>query len=167
MGRHRRRKTSRTSVTAARIAVGGLVLTGAATGFAKVSAEAAPPPELKHHVQAQPPVQTVAWVAPQDRPALPSAEYVPADYAIDPGTADTAATTNPTPPADQSTNPAQTGVANNQADLFDHYVVQEGDTLTHIAAAYGISWQALWSANSDRLAHPDLLFVGEILRLPF
>lgn len=164
MGRHRRR-TPRRSVTAARIAVGGLVLTGAATGFARVSAEAAPPPQLKAQVQEHR-VQPVVWVAPQDRPALPSAEYVPADYTTDPGAADATAT-NPAPPADQSTDPSQTGVSNNQADLFDHYIVQPGDTLTHIAAAYGISWQALWSANVDRLAHPDLLYQGEVLRLPF
>lgn len=162
MGRHRRR--NRRSVSMARIAVGGLVLTGAATGFAKVSAEAAPPPQLKAQVQEHQPVETVAWVAPQDRPAYPSAEYVPADF-----------TTNPTPPAgqsadqsvSQSTDQSQSGVSTNPADLFDHYVVQPGDTLTHIAAAYGVSWQALWSANSDQLAHPDTLFCGEVLRLPF
>lgn len=142
MGRHRRRSNRS---TAGRIAVGGLVLAGAATGFVKVSAEAAPPPALKKQVE------TVAWVAPQDRPALPSADYVPdaPDY------------------SDLSTDQTSDQMSTNPADLFDHYIVQPGDTLTHIAAAYGIPWQSLWAANSDQLAHPDLLFVGEVLRLPF
>lgn len=152
-------------MTAGRIAVGGLVLAGAATGFVKVSAESAPPPQLKAALVQE---HRVAWVAPQDRPAYPSAEYVPADFTAD--------GTNPPPPADpvpadQSTE--QTGVSTNPADLFDHYVVQPGDTLTHIAAAYGVSWQSLWAANAadgvngGTLAHPDNLFVGEVLRLPF
>jgi LysM repeat protein len=53
-----------------------------------------------------------------------------------------------------------------QQQLFDHYTVQPGDTLTHIAAAYGIPWEALYALNTDQVAHPDSIWPGLQLRLP-
>jgi len=50
--------------------------------------------------------------------------------------------------------------------LYDHYIVQPGDTLTHIAAAYQIPWESLWAINSDQLPHPDAVFPNQRLRLP-
>ena len=44
------------------------------------------------------------------------------------------------------------------------YVVQAGDTLSTIAAAHGVSLETLLSANN--LANPDVLAVGQVLRLP-
>lgn len=46
------------------------------------------------------------------------------------------------------------------------YVVGPGDTLFSIARRYGISWEALWEANRDELAKPELLQVGQVLRIP-
>jgi resuscitation-promoting factor RpfA len=46
------------------------------------------------------------------------------------------------------------------------YTVQAGDTLSKIAEARGISWRALWHANSDEVSDPNLIYVGQVLDLP-
>jgi LysM repeat protein len=49
------------------------------------------------------------------------------------------------------------------------YTVRPGDTLSQIAAhEYGRAsdWPALWWANRHQVAHPDMLAVGERLRVP-
>jgi nucleoid-associated protein YgaU len=45
------------------------------------------------------------------------------------------------------------------------YVVRAGDTLSGIAARFGMGWPALWALNRDRVADPDLIFPGQRLRL--
>jgi len=46
--------------------------------------------------------------------------------------------------------------------------VRSGDTLGKLAARYHVSggWKALWKANGARVTNPNLLFVGQTLRLP-
>ncbi len=44
--------------------------------------------------------------------------------------------------------------------------VQDGDTLSGIAAAHRMSWPALYEANRARIADPDVLTTGESLRIP-
>jgi stage VI sporulation protein D len=44
------------------------------------------------------------------------------------------------------------------------YVVQEGDTLSSIAQRYGVSVQALQTANG--ISDPDALLVGQVLVIP-
>lgn len=44
------------------------------------------------------------------------------------------------------------------------YVVQPGDTLSKIAAAHHTTWQKLFAANRDVVAHQDRIFPGEHLR---
>jgi resuscitation-promoting factor RpfA len=46
------------------------------------------------------------------------------------------------------------------------YTVRSGDTLSKIADAQGVSWRALWRANSDEISDPNLIYVGEQLELP-
>ena len=43
-----------------------------------------------------------------------------------------------------------------------------GDTLGKIAARYHVAggWKALWKANGARVTNPNLIFVGQTLRLP-
>ncbi|OGO05472.1 MAG: hypothetical protein A2Y73_07510 [Chloroflexi bacterium RBG_13_56_8] len=55
-----------------------------------------------------------------------------------------------------------------EADLQDAslYTVQKGDTLYSIARAFGVSWQDIWEANRDVLASPELIRVGQQLRIP-
>jgi nucleoid-associated protein YgaU len=45
------------------------------------------------------------------------------------------------------------------------YTVRPGDTLSEIAAALGVGWRALWERNSDTVRTPDLIRVGQTLRL--
>lgn len=46
------------------------------------------------------------------------------------------------------------------------YTVKPGDSLSAIAANYGITWRALWGLNQDRVPNPDLIYPGEVLRVP-
>lgn len=47
------------------------------------------------------------------------------------------------------------------------YTVQSGDTLSKIAANYGVnSWQTLYAANQDRISNPNLIRVGQVLVIP-
>ena len=44
------------------------------------------------------------------------------------------------------------------------YTVREGDTLSGIAARYGTTWQRIASYNG--ITDPDLIYVGQVLRIP-
>ena len=46
--------------------------------------------------------------------------------------------------------------------------VRRGDTLGKIAARYHVAggWKALWRANATRVPNPNLIYVGQVLRLP-
>jgi LysM repeat protein len=50
----------------------------------------------------------------------------------------------------------------------DWVTVQAGDTLSSIAAAHHMTWEAIYATppNMDHLANPNLLAVGERLRIP-
>ena len=53
-----------------------------------------------------------------------------------------------------------------QAKYHQWVTVQDGDTLSGIAAAHHMSWQALYEANRSRVADPNVLTTGERLRIP-
>jgi resuscitation-promoting factor RpfA len=46
--------------------------------------------------------------------------------------------------------------------------VRSGDTLGKLAARYHVAggWKTLWKANAARVSNPNLIFVGQVLRLP-
>lgn len=46
--------------------------------------------------------------------------------------------------------------------------VKRGDTLSKIAAAHGVrgGWQALFNANRGTIENADLIYVGQVIRLP-
>jgi hypothetical protein len=46
------------------------------------------------------------------------------------------------------------------------YTVQSGDTLYSIATKHGVSWEAIWQTNKQALPKPELLRVGQQLRIP-
>lgn len=47
------------------------------------------------------------------------------------------------------------------------YTVRPGDTLSEIAEARGFSdWRVLHAANQDKVYDPDLIFPGQVLRIP-
>ena len=52
---------------------------------------------------------------------------------------------------------------------FEQYTVVAGDTLSGIAQArYGNAslWPRLFEANRDQISNPDLIFPGQVLRIP-
>jgi len=161
-GRHRApRPGARIAVNAARIAVGGLVLaeiTGA--GFPAVPAYASTPAVLasSHHS-----TDTVHKHHHKHHPVqVPAARTVAAVHQ-----AVTVAAVEHVASAAPESQPVIAAVSDQQQQqLFDHYIVQPGDTLTHIAAAYGIPWESMWAFNTDQVAHPDSLYPGLRLRLP-
>jgi nucleoid-associated protein YgaU len=46
------------------------------------------------------------------------------------------------------------------------YTVQSGDTLSKIGSNYGVSWKAIFDANTDVLSDPDKIFPGQELTIP-
>ena len=46
------------------------------------------------------------------------------------------------------------------------YTVQAGDSLSSIANALGLDWNDIWNANTDTVQDPNLIFVGDQLKLP-
>lgn len=47
------------------------------------------------------------------------------------------------------------------------YTVRHGDTLSAIARAHGFpDWRRLYEANRDKVYDPDLIFPGQVLRIP-
>ncbi len=47
------------------------------------------------------------------------------------------------------------------------YTVKAGDSLSKIAAQLGVGdWQKLYKANADAIKDPNLIYVGQVLKLP-
>ena len=48
------------------------------------------------------------------------------------------------------------------------YVVQDGDTLSDIAATHGMTWPDLWNFADNRqlIGNPNLIYVGQTVRVP-
>ena len=63
----------------------------------------------------------------------------------------------PAPPPPASPPPAAS----------DTYTVQSGDTLGSIAADLGVAggWEALYAMNRDKLSNPNVIYVGEVLKV--
>lgn len=154
MGRHR--KPTRKAVHFARIAVGGVILAEVTGGLPAIPAEAATPPR----------VYTASPVLAVHAEKLHKHHHQNKHHAVakTPAVAPAAAlAVAATPAATAAVDPA---VDPDMGFLFDHYTVRDGDTLTHIAAAFNLPWEVLYSANGDVLDHPDNLQIGQVLRLP-
>jgi nucleoid-associated protein YgaU len=46
------------------------------------------------------------------------------------------------------------------------YTVQSGDTLSKIGSNYGVSWKAIFDANTHILSDPDKIQPGQELNIP-
>jgi nucleoid-associated protein YgaU len=46
------------------------------------------------------------------------------------------------------------------------YTVQSGDNLSKIGSKYGLSWQAIFEANRDKIDNPDVIQPGQELTIP-
>ncbi|WP_037604920.1 LysM peptidoglycan-binding domain-containing protein [Streptacidiphilus rugosus] len=70
------------------------------------------------------------------------------------------ATPAPSAPVQQST-PAPTS-----SNASGSYTVKSGDTLSEIAAAHGVDWKSLYSANKGTIGgDPNLILPGQVLNL--
>lgn len=65
---------------------------------------------------------------------------------------------DPAPPAAPAPADQLTGVS--------EVVVEAGDTLGGIAMQFGVDLDALIAANADTVPNPDLIYPGQVLRLP-
>jgi len=47
-------------------------------------------------------------------------------------------------------------------------MVRAGDTLSELAVRHGVhgGWHALYHANCGRISNPDLIYIGQVIRLP-
>ena len=69
-------------------------------------------------------------------------------------------------PTDKGSKPQQIGLASARTQK---YVVKAGDTLSKIAQEfYGDAsrWNEIFEANKDQIADPNLIRVGQELRIP-
>ncbi|MGB7067936.1 MAG: LysM peptidoglycan-binding domain-containing protein [Pyrinomonadaceae bacterium] len=46
------------------------------------------------------------------------------------------------------------------------YTVVSGDSLSKIGSKYGVSWNAIFEANKDKIDDPDKIFPGQELTIP-
>jgi LysM repeat protein len=65
---------------------------------------------------------------------------------------------DPAPPVAPAPADRLTGVS--------EVVVEAGDTLRGIAVQFGVDLDALISANADTVPNPDVIYPGQVLRLP-
>ena len=52
---------------------------------------------------------------------------------------------------------------------FAQYTVESGDTLSSIAEQFmgdADRWRAIFQANRDQIEDPDVIFPGQVLRVP-
>jgi nucleoid-associated protein YgaU len=66
---------------------------------------------------------------------------------------------DPPPPTESAIQPTGDGTT-------EWYTVAKGDTLYSIARRYNVSWEAIWEANREILPEPEMLQVGQQLRIP-
>jgi LysM domain/Transglycosylase-like domain len=88
---------------------------------------------------------TAALAAPAPYTAPPMGDTLPATPAVQAA---------PQKPAVQAAGPA-------------FYRIQEGDTLSSIAAAHGLgsNWEGLWAANRSGIDNPDLIQPGWVIKI--
>ena len=80
--------------------------------------------------------------------------------------APTAAAATSSDAAAPRSSPSSSATPGSAAD--GTYTVASGDTLSKIAAANGVAggWEAVYQANADVIPNPDLIFPGQVLRIP-
>jgi LysM repeat protein len=150
-GKHR--SPTRTAVKVARIAVGGLALAAITGEFNAIPA-----------AHASTPMQ-MAPACGHNSSHHGGAHHGSSHHAVKPKHVAVKAVAHAAPKPATPPAPAPQPAPAATPDLFTHYVVQPGDTLTHIAASFNLPWSSLWSANPE-ITNPDVIHVGQLLRLP-
>jgi LysM repeat protein len=66
-----------------------------------------------------------------------------------------------------TTSTAHATARHAEANQARTYTVQPGDTLSGIAARFGISWKSLYAKNKKAIgSNPNLILAGQVLKLP-
>ncbi|WP_218220014.1 transglycosylase family protein [Nesterenkonia sp. Act20] len=107
--------------------------------------------------------------APEPEPEPAPVQQAPQQQAPAPAPAPEPAPVQQAPQTEVQSAPAPQSVEQPSSDVQvsgETYTVQSGDSLTSIAAALGVDWNELWSANGDLVEDPNLIFVGDQLKLP-
>ncbi len=69
--------------------------------------------------------------------------------------------------ADDSSSSSGSGSAVTAGSAADGtYTVVSGDTLSKIGAANGVSWESVYQANTDIISDPNLIYPGQLIRIP-
>lgn len=79
------------------------------------------------------------------------------------------ATTSAPAPAKPDFSNVEAGVVSTAAAAAQTYTVVAGDNLSKIAKRfYGNAnhWHAIFEANRDQISNPDLIRVGQVLKIP-
>ncbi|REL39255.1 LysM peptidoglycan-binding domain-containing protein [Rhodohalobacter sp. SW132] len=73
----------------------------------------------------------------------------------------------PSTESDYLSGPQEDSLSGCEEDSH-RYTVQPGDKLHEIGAHYGnpLFWEAIYIANADQIGNPNLIFVGQTLRIP-
>ncbi|MFD2094220.1 transglycosylase family protein [Blastococcus deserti] len=71
------------------------------------------------------------------------------------------------PAAAPAPAPAEPAAPASTSSSGGTYTVQPGDTLAEIAAAQGVEggWEGLWALNRDTVSDPDVIYVGQRLKV--
>jgi resuscitation-promoting factor RpfA len=125
----------------------------------------------RHQVTVQqPPEGTTVQAPPPDSAATDAAAVDAAT--VDAAAREAAAEDAEAPEQDaaaaavQEAVAAQSGAAPARPGQITEVVVEPGDTLSGIAAQFGVDADALLAANADTVPNPDLIYPGQVLRLP-
>lgn len=113
------------------------------------------------------PQSTKVAPAAVEAPAAPAAQAPIAPAAVEaPAAAPLAPAAPVQAPAVEYTAPVQAPIA--PAASGASYTVQAGDTLSSIAAKFGVTggWAALQAANAGSVADANLIFPGQVLNIP-
>ncbi|BCT77236.1 hypothetical protein SCMU_30780 [Sinomonas cyclohexanicum] len=105
-------------------------------------------PHDQQQAQAEAPVDAA--------PAEASVDTAPVDAPVDAAPAEAPAAEVPVAEAPEAP----------VAEAPREVVVESGDTPSGIAAQFGVDLNALIAANADTVPNPDLIYPGQVLRLP-
>lgn len=108
-----------------------------------------------------------APAAPAPQPAPQQAAPAPQQSAPAPAPQQSAPAPQPQTEQPRNLAPAYSAEPNTSVEVSEEtYTVQSGDSLSSIAAELGVEWTDLWGANQDLVEDPNLIYVGDELKLP-
>ncbi|WP_150462855.1 LysM peptidoglycan-binding domain-containing protein [Nesterenkonia ebinurensis] len=118
------------------------------------SSTPAPQPQQQETQQSQPQQQETQQSQPQQQQSQPAPQSAPEPEP------------EPETPSWQWAG-AYSAEPNTDVEVSEEtYEVESGDSLASIAEELEIDWEDLWGANYDEIEDPNLIYVGDELKLP-